>query len=84
MEWFPSLEAAICFEIKDIIRERHLVAQERLKDYIKVQCSFIKTIQMDFNKHMHDYLKKNSVSKDELHSAATGQGQVSKTFRRAL
>lgn len=82
MQRFPNLNAAISMEVTELLSQRHLVAQELLKNYVEVQESFIKTIQMDFNTQMLELLKKNPLSKDELHSSiptstsTTGQGQV--------
>lgn len=88
MQRFPNLTAAISLEVTEVLSKRHLVAQELLKNYVDVQASFIKTIQMDFNTQMLQLLKENPLSKDELHSiipavtSTAGQGQVSSVFRR--
>lgn len=68
MQRFPNLTAAISSEVTELLSERHLVAQDLLKHYVEVQASFIKTVQMDFNTEMHELLKKNLLSKNELHS----------------
>lgn len=66
MQRFPYLLEAITGEVTELLNERHLAVNAVLKDYVDVQASFIKTIQMDFNAEMQDLIKKNPLSKNEL------------------
>lgn len=74
---FPDLNAAIISEVTELLNERHIEVQKLLKSYIVIQASFIKTIQMDFNTEMHELVKKNPLSKNELNAEGDG-GQLSK------
>lgn len=67
MQRFPNLTAAICLEVTEMLNERHLQAQKLLQNYVEIQASFIKTIQMDFNTLMLDLLQENPSLKTELH-----------------